>query len=88
MILLCSFTASAELKIDSIILKDNTVIQNEDISSIDVTVEGNLNSFELLNNTIIDSSEVQSIKIKSFRFNRDIQEASRTVLGNGNGSGG
>jgi len=88
MILLCSFTASAELKIDSIILKDNTVIQNEEISSVDVTIDGNLNSIELINNTIIDSSEVQSIKIKPYRFNREIQDASRAVLGNGNGSGG
>ena len=88
MILLCSFTASAELKIDSIILKDNTVIQNENILSVDVTADGILNSIELINNTIIDSTEVQLIKMKPYRFNREIQDASRAVLGNGNGSGG
>lgn len=87
-ILICSFAASAEMRIDSIILKDNTIIQNEDISSLDVSVDGDLNSIELFNNTIIDSSEVQSIKIKPYRFNREIQDASRAVLGNGNGSGG
>lgn len=45
---------------DSNFLIDNTVIQDQEISALDVAVDGNLNSIELFNNTIIDSSEAQS----------------------------
>lgn len=91
--LILSFSTFAESEVKAIVLKDNIVIQSEDIFSISVDDDSsNIISIELNDETLIDSSEVKAIILKRTQtlktFKRGFEESSRAVVGNGNGSGG
>jgi uncharacterized Zn finger protein len=91
--LILSFSAFAESEVKAIVLKDNTVIQSEDIYSISFDENSsNIISIELNDETPIDSSDVKTIILKRTQnlksFQRGFEGSSRAVVGNGNGSGG
>lgn len=91
--LILSFSAFAESEIKEILLKDNIIIQSEDIFSISFDEESsNIISIELNDETLIDSSEIKTIILKRTQslktFQRGVETSARAVIGNGNGSGG
>lgn len=91
--LILSFSAFAESEVKAIVLKDNIVIQSEDIFSITLNEDSsNINTIELNDETTIHSSEVKAIILKRNQnlktFQRGVEDSSRAVIGNGNGSGG
>ena len=92
MFLILSISAFAESEVKTIILKDNSIIQAEDIFSISYEVDtSSLYSIELNDQTLIQSNEIKKIIFKKIhtphKFQHEIQ-SSRAVVGNGNGSGG
>ncbi len=91
--LIISFSAFAESEVKAIILKDNIVVQSEDIFSISFNEDSsNIISIELNDETLIESSDIKTIILKRSQnlksFQRGIEESSKAVVGNGNGSGG
>lgn len=91
--LILSFSTFAESEIKAIVLKDNIVIQSEDIFSISFDENSsNIISIELNDETLIDSSDIQTIILKRIpilkTFQRGVEATTRAVVGNGNGSGG
>lgn len=90
--LILSFSAFAESEVKAIVLKDNTVIQSEDIYGVSFDEDSsNIFSIELNDETLIDSSDIKTIILKRTQNLKSFQrgvESSRAVIGNGNGSGG
>jgi len=91
--LILSFSAFAESEVQAIVLKDNIVIQSEDIYSISFDEDSsNIISVELNDETLIESSEIKAIILKRTqnlkKFHQGVKASSRAVIGNGNGSGG
>ena len=91
--LIISFSAFAESEVKAIILKDNIVVQSEDIFSISFNEDSsNIISIELNDETLIESSDIKTIILKRSQnlksFQRGFEESSKAVVGNGNGSGG
>ncbi len=91
--LILSFSAFAESEVKAIVLKDNIVIQSEDIYSISFDEDSsNIVSIELNDETLIDSSDIKTIILKRTQnlktFQRGVETSARAVIGNGNGSGG
>ena len=91
--LILSFSAFAESEVKAIVLKDDTVINSEDVYSISLDENSSmLHLIELNDETIIFSSEIKKIILKNNlppkKNQRGIESSSRAVLGNGNGSGG
>lgn len=91
--LILSFSVVAESEVKAIVLKDNTIIQSEDIYSIFFDDDSsNIISIELYDETHVDSSDIKTIilgrtqKLKTSK--RGFENSSRAVIGNGNGSGG
>ena len=87
--LILSFSAFAESEVKAIVLRDNIVIQSEDIFSISYDEDtSNIIGIELKDKTQIDSSDIKAILIKdNHNFQLGIKASTR-LIGNGNGSGG